>query len=143
MTVARILASKGREVVCTQPHRTLGEVAEVLSAKNIGAIVVADAQGSLLGIVSGRDIVRAIGRRGAAALSDAVSQHMTTRVVTTTEGESVHATISKMNAGRFRHLPVLNNGKIAGIVSIGDLVKYRLEEMEHEHSAMREYIATA
>jgi CBS domain-containing protein len=143
MTVARILAVKGSDVVTSQPHRTLGEIAEILASRNIGAIVVADIQGSVLGILSERDIVRAIGQRGAEALGDAVSAHMTSKVVTTTDDESIHATMEKMNLGRFRHLPVIKNGKLAGILSIGDVVKYRLAEMEHEHSAMREYIATA
>jgi len=143
MTVARILATKGREVVTTQPHRTLREAAEVLSARGIGAVVVSDVQGSVHGILSERDIVRAIGRSGPNALDDAVSMHMTSKVVTTTEAESVYETMEKMNDGRFRHLPVLKDGKLAGIVSIGDVVRYRLAEMEHEQSAMREYIATA
>ncbi|WP_020175836.1 CBS domain-containing protein [Methyloferula stellata] len=143
MTVARILAVKGTEVVTTQPHRTLKEVAELLATRDIGAIVVADIQGSVLGILSERDIVRAIGHRGAEALGDAVSTHMTSKVVTTTDDESIHATMEKMNLGRFRHLPVMRNGKLGGILSIGDVVKYRLAEMEHEHSAMREYIASA
>jgi CBS domain-containing protein len=96
-----------------------------------------------LGILSERDIVRAIGQKGALALNDAVSQHMTAKVITTADEETVYETLEKMNAGRFRHLPVVNNGRLAGIVSIGDVVKYRLNEMEHEHIAMREYIATA
>jgi CBS domain-containing protein len=143
MTVARIISTKGRDVVTTQPHRTLGEVAEVLTIKNIGAVIVSDAQSTVLGILSERDIVRAIGQKGALALNDAVSQHMTARVITTCDEETVYETLEKMNAGRFRHLPVVNNGRLAGIVSIGDVVKYRLNEMEHEHIAMREYIATA
>lgn len=142
MTVARILAKKGREVATTPPHRTLKEVTELLAARNIGAVVIADVQGSVLGILSERDIVRAIGTRGASALDDAASLHMTTRVITATEQDTVLATVEKMNAGRFRHLPVVANGKLAGIISIGDVVKFRLEEMEHEQSAMREYIAS-
>ena len=142
MTVARILANKGRDVVTTQPHRILREVIELLAARNIGAVVVADVQGSVLGIVSERDIVRAIGSRGVAALDDAVSSYMTTRVITACEEDTVLALVEKMNAGRFRHLPVIANGKLAGIVSIGDAVKFRLEEMEHEQSAMREYITS-
>ncbi len=82
MTVARIIATKGREVLTAQPHRTLKEVAEILSARDIGAVVVADVQGNVLGMLSERDIVRAVGRRGAKALDDAISMHMTTRVVT-------------------------------------------------------------
>jgi CBS domain-containing protein len=142
MTVARILATKGREVATTQPHRTLKEVVDLLAARNIGAVVVSDVQGSVLGILSERDIVRAIGTRGIIALDDAVSMHMTTKVITAAEEDTVLATIGKMNVGRFRHLPVLSNGKLAGIISIGDVVKFRLEEMEHEQSAMREYIAS-
>jgi CBS domain-containing protein len=143
MSVARILATKGREVVTTQPHRTLREAAEVLAARGIGAVVVSDVQGSVHGILSERDIVRAIGRGGPSALDDAVSVHMTSRVVTTTEAESVYETMERMNNGRFRHLPVLKDGKLDGIVSIGDVVRFRLAEMETEHSALREYIATA
>lgn len=142
MTVARILAKKGREVATAQPHRTLKEVADVLAARNIGAVVIADVQGSVLGILSERDIVRAIGARGVAALDDAVSMHMTSKVVTAVEEDTVLAMVEKMNAGHFRHLPVLKDSKLAGIISIGDAVKFRLEEMEHEQSAMREYIAS-
>jgi len=143
MTVARILAVKGTNVVTTQPHRTLGEIVELLAARDIGAIVIADTQGGVLGILSERDIVRAISRNGPEALQDAASVHMTTKVVTTSEDETVHATMEKMNLGRFRHLPVIKNGKLGGILSIGDVIKYRLAEIEHEHSALREYIATA
>ncbi len=125
MTVARILAAKGKDVVTTQPHRTLAEAAGILTARNIGAVVVAE-QGRVLGILWERDIVHAIGGGGAAALKDAVSKHMTTAV-----------------ARRCRHLPVVFNEILVGIVSIGDVVKYRLEQLEHEHRAMREYIATA
>jgi CBS domain-containing protein len=143
MTVARILAEKGTDVVTTQPHRTLGEVAELLTSRDIGAVVVADIQGSVLGILSERDIVRAVGRGGPSALNNAVSAHMTSKVVATTEDETVHATMSKMNLWRCRHLPVIKDGKLGGILSIGDVIKFRIAEIEHEHSAMREYIATA
>lgn len=143
MIVARILAAKGRDVVTTQPHRTLAEVAALLTARKIGAAVVTDAQGSILGVVSERDILNAVGNGGAAALEDAVSKHMTSEVLTTYEDETVDSTMEKMTHRRCRHLPVVENGKLAGIVSIGDVVKYRLEQLEHEHQAMREYIATA
>lgn len=142
MTIAQILAKKGREVATTQPHRTLREVADILSSRNIGALVVSDVQGSVLGMISERDVVRAIATRGAAALDDAVSTHMTTRVFTAVEEDTVLATIERMTDGRFRHVPVLKNGKLAGLVSIGDAVKFRLEQMEHEQSALREYIAS-
>lgn len=143
MTIARILAEKGRQVATTQPHRTLIEALQVLTEKNIGAVVVADAEDRVQGILSERDIVRAIGRGGPAALNDAVSKHMTARVTTTTESECVGAAMGKMTNQRFRHLPVLRDGKLAGLVSIGDLVKYRLAEIEREKEAMKEYIASA
>jgi CBS domain-containing protein len=143
MTVALILGTKGRDVVTTEPHRTLAEVAEILAARNIGAVVVVDGQCCVLGIVSERDIVRVLGKRGGSALHDAVSKHMTTNVVTVSEVDTVPATMEMMTNRRFRHLPVVEGAKLVGIVSIGDLVKHRLAEMEHEHSAMREYIASA
>jgi CBS domain-containing protein len=143
MTIARIIAMKGREVLTAQPHRTLKEVAEILAARGIGAVVIADAQGNLLGILSERDIVRAIGRRGAKALEDAASMHMTNEVVTITEDETLLATVEKMNSGRFRHVPILKEGRLAGIISIGDVVKSRLQEMEQESAALRDYIRTA
>jgi CBS domain-containing protein len=101
----------------------LAEVAEVLVAKNIGAVVVADDQGSVIGILSERDIVRAVAKRGTAAFNDAVSMHMTAEVITTCEGERVHVAMEKMTNGRFRHLPVIRHERLVGLVSIGDLVK--------------------
>ena len=140
----RVFAAKGRDVVTTQPNRTLAEVAEVLVAKNIGAIVIADVQGRVIGILSERDIVHAVAKRGTAVFGDALaSLHMTTKVTTTSEDEHVHEAMDKMTDGRFRHLPVIRDEQLVGLVSIGDLVKYRLAECEYEHKAMRVYIATA
>src|SRR3979490_1289872 len=107
MTIARILAAKGGDVVTTQPHRTLAEVAKVLVAKNIGAVVVADDQGSVTGILSERDIIRAVAKRGTAVFNDAVSMHMTAEVITTSVDERVHVAMEKMTNGRFRHLPTI------------------------------------
>jgi CBS domain-containing protein len=143
MIVARILAAKGRDVITTDPHRTLAETAELLTARNIGAVVVTDAQRRVLGIITERDILRAVGKGGAAALEDAVSDHMTASVVTTHENEYIHVAMEKMTIGRHRHLPVVDGESLIGIVSIGDVVKHRLEQIEQEHQAMREYIATA
>jgi CBS domain-containing protein len=143
MTIARILAAKGRDVVTTQPDRTLAEVAEVLVAKNIGAVVVADDQGSVIGILSERDIIRAVAKRGTAVFNDAVSMHMTAEVITTSEDERVHVAMEKMTNGRFRHLPVIRHERLVGLVSIGDLVKHRLAAYEYEQKVTREYIATA
>jgi CBS domain-containing protein len=142
MTIARILATKGREVVTAQPHRTLLEIAEILASRRIGAVVITDANRRVLGILSERDIVRAIGQRGAHALDDPASTHMTADVITCTEQETLLATVEKMNRGRFRHMPIVKNGQLDGLISIGDVVKYRLAEMENEQSALREYIAT-
>jgi CBS domain-containing protein len=143
MTVARILAAKGRDVITTQPYRTLAEAAALLTARNIGAAVVTDAQGRVLGMLSERDILHAVGTGGPAALDDALAKHMTTPVVTTVEDESVDMTMEKMTVRRCRHLPVIVNERLVGIVSIGDVVKYRLEQLEREYQAMRDYIATA
>jgi CBS domain-containing protein len=143
MIVARILAAKGRDVVTIEPRRTLAEAAALLTARKIGAAVVVDAQGHILGMLSERDILHAIGHRGADALQDTVSRHMTEEVLTTHEDETVDRTMQKMTNRRCRHLPVVEGGELAGIVSIGDLVKHRLEELEDEHRAMREYIASA
>jgi CBS domain-containing protein len=143
MTIGRILAAKGRDVVTTHPHRMLVDVAEVLVAKNIGAVVVVDEQGSIIGILSERDIVRAFAKRGTAVFNEAVSMHMTADVITTSEDESVYAAMEKMTNERSRHLPVIRDARLVGLVSIGDMVKHRLAECEYEHKAMREYIATA
>src|SRR5262245_10785309 len=123
MIVARILAAKGRDVVTTQPYRTLAEAAALLTAQKIGAAVVVDAQGRILGMLSERDILRAVGKGGAAALDDSVSKHMTDDVLTTHENETVDRTMEKMTHRRCRHLPVVEEGRLAGIVSIGDVVK--------------------
>ncbi len=105
--------------------------------------MVTDNQGSVLGILSERDIVRAVAKCGTAVFSNAVSTHMTTKMITTSEDECVHVAMEKMTNERSRHLPVISNEKLVGLVSIGDMVKYRLGECEYEHKAMREYIATA
>jgi CBS domain-containing protein len=143
MTVGRILSMKGHDVVTAQPHRTLAEAAKILADRGIGAVIVTGADGEVLGILSERDIVRAAARGGATALNDPVSRHMTAKVVTATEDMSVTSVMEDMTEGRFRHVPVVKRGRLDGLISIGDLVKYRLAEVEGEHRALREYIATA
>ena len=143
MTVARILANKGRTVTTVPPHATLRDVVDVLAAKHLGALVIADAAGAMVGIVSERDVVRAIARRGVDAMDDSVSDHMTRNVITASEADSVIQVVQTMSAGKFRHMPVLEAGVLVGLVSTGDAIKYRLEQMESEQSALREYIATA
>jgi CBS domain-containing protein len=143
MTVARILARKGRAVTMVEPHATLRDVVDVLAKEHIGAVIVSDAAGALLGILSERDVVRAIASGGPEALDDAVSQHMTKDVVTAGEDDSVLDVAQKMTRGRFRHMPVVAGGRVVGIVSTGDAVKYRLEQLEQDRNALQEYIATA
>jgi CBS domain-containing protein len=143
MSVAQILRGKGRDVVVTQPHRTLMEAAQLLAEKGIGAVVVSDASRSVLGILSERDIIRAIGRNGAGALEQSVSKYMTQKVFTVTEDTHVDVVMETMTNGRFRHVPVTADGQLVGLVSIGDVVKHHVNEIESEHRAMRDYIATA
>ena len=141
-TLSLILSQKGRDVVTTAPHRTVREVAQVLHDKSIGAVVVTGADGIVLGIFSERDVVKVLAL-GGAALEDSVSKHMTARVVTATEDTGVLQLMGRMTEGRFRHIPVVDGGRLRGLVSIGDLVKYRIAEIETERQAMLDYIGTA
>ncbi len=143
MTVARIIAGKGRDVVTAGPRSTLRDVVDTLAAKHIGALIIVDADGAIQGILSERDVVRAIARHGADALEDPVSTYMTRNVVTASEEETVLSVVGKMSEGRFRHMPVVADGRLVGMMSIGDAIKYRLAQAEEEQSAMRQYIATA
>ena len=143
MTIRMILADKGREIVSIEPAATLKSAATLLAEKRIGAVLILGADHRIIGILSERDIVRAIGERGAAALDEPVSQTMTRKVSTCTEGETLVSIMERMTEGKFRHVPVVDQGRLAGIVSIGDVVKHRLEQIEHEYQAMRDYIATA
>ena len=143
MTVARILAEKGREVFTTQPHCTLKEVIDLLAEKGVGAVVVADASMAVLGILSERDVVRVIAQHGATALNDQVSRHMTAKVTTITRDATIEHLMQTMTEGRFRHLPVVEDGRLIGIVSIGDVVKQHVAALDSERQALREYIATA
>ena len=143
MTVSIILAGKGREVVTIEPAATLAEAARLLAEKRIGAALILGADGRLAGIISERDIVRALAARGASALNEPVSQSMTRKVETCNEGEAVSNIMERMTLGKFRHMPVLDQGRVVGIVSIGDIVKHRLQEMERDSAAMRDYITTA
>jgi CBS domain-containing protein len=143
MTVSRILSEKGRDVLTTQPHRTLKEVAAMLGARGVGAAVVSDPSMSVLGIVSERDIVRAVGSVGASALEEPVSRYMTARVTTVNENASIDEVMEIMTTGRFRHVPVVEHGHLVGIVSIGDVVKRHVDALDSERRALREYIATA
>lgn len=143
MTVARILADKGHDVMTIGANSSLLEVAQVLSGRRIGAVVIVDERRSIVGIVSERDIVRVVAN-GPSALSDSAQNHMTSNVVTCTEATEIDQLMELMTEGKFRHVPVVDgSGRLTGIVSIGDVVKSRVAAIESEHQALREYIATA
>jgi CBS domain-containing protein len=141
MTVSRILALKGRDVTTITPHRSVADAIALLAARRIGAVIVGGDDGAVLGILSERDIVRALAA-GADALQHPVSRYMTAEVVTCAPDMLIIDVMEEMTAGRFRHMPVMEGGRLAGIVSIGDVVKHRLDEMQHETQALREYITT-
>lgn len=140
MNVAHVLAVKGHSVVTVQPHRTLLEAARTLSEYHIGAAVVAGHDGAILGIISERDIVRAVSAHGAGALDSAVSRFMTEKVVTCDEDAMMSDVMDVMTTGKFRHLPVVHEGRLTGIISIGDVVKHRIDALASEQDAMRSYI---
>ncbi|MCA0434335.1 MAG: CBS domain-containing protein [Proteobacteria bacterium] len=143
MAVSQILNAKGRDVITAGPATPVSEIARTLSEKRIGAVVITGANGRIEGIVSERDVVRFVGRDGATALDLPVSSIMTRDVRTCREGDSEAALMSLMTAHRIRHLPVVNNNKLVGMISIGDVVKNRIEEVEREAEDMKAYIATA
>jgi CBS domain-containing protein len=143
MTVRAILEAKGRDVVTMRPQATLAEAATVLAQYRIGAIVMTDEADRIVGILSERDIVRAIGEEGATALEQLASLYMTASVKICSEDLTINEVMQIMTRSRFRHLPVEHEGKIAGIISIGDVVKRRIEDVEREAEEIRTYIATA
>lgn len=137
MLVSQILKSKGSEGVATiPPGTTVVKAVEILGQKRIGALVISKDGKTLSGIVSERDIVRELGRRGAACLSEAVDTIMTARVVTCTRGDATDDVLHKMTDGRFRHIPVVEGGQLVGLISIGDVVKARLSELAMEKDAL-------
>lgn len=143
MTVKSILDAKGRDVVTLSPSDTLLEAAQILGQRRIGAAVVTNGDRTIVGILSERDIVRLISERGADALTLKVEAVMTAKVSTCREASSVNEVMEIMTRGRFRHLPVEKDGQLDGIISIGDVVKRRIEDVEREADQIREYIATA
>jgi len=142
MHVAAILSVKGRAVETVRPDTKLMDVARKLASKRIGAVVVTDRKGDVTGIVSERDIIRALATEGVDSLEWPVAEVMTRDVLTCRDADTIDQLMSLMTARRFRHLPVVNEGALNGIVSIGDVVKHHIAEVEMEASAMRDYIAT-
>jgi CBS domain-containing protein len=143
MTVSTILANKGRDVVTIDPAANLAEAAQLLTEKRIGAALILGADYRVVGIISERDIVRALAERGATALAEPVSQTMTRKVETCNDSEPICNIMERMTEGKFRHVPVVAQGRLVGIVSIGDVVKHRVLQMERESAEMREYILSA
>jgi CBS domain-containing protein len=140
MLIGQILAAKGAKVVSTRPDATIADVAKLLRREKIGAVVVMEAE-ALRGIISERDLARGLADHGAKLLEMKVGQLMTRDVVTCTPDAGIDHLMQTMTDGRFRHLPVLRDGKVAGIVSIGDVVKHRLDELEAETHQLQDYIA--
>ncbi len=143
MTVKAILSRKGSDVVTIAPTANLSEAVKLLAQRRIGAVIVTGADNRVAGILSERDIVRVLGERGADALGDNIAAVMTRKVTTCVEADTVSDIMERMTTGKFRHVPVVEQGRLAGVISIGDVVKFRVEEIERESDALREYIATA
>jgi CBS domain-containing protein len=140
MRIADVLRSKGGEVVTIEPDATVGDLLAGLANHNIGAMVVKGRDG-VAGIVSERDIVRQLHARGASVLSQSVSEIMTAVVSTCSKSDTVDSLTRLMTENRVRHVPVVENGELIGIVSIGDVVKTRMEELEAEHEQLQSYIS--
>ena len=143
MNVQRILERKGRLVATVRPDATIGEAAELLRKHGVGALVVSREVGGVDGILSERDIVRALPAHGAKVADLRVATLMSRDVVTCAEADSIADVMMLMTERRVRHIPVVEKGRLAGIVSIGDVVKSRIEEIEDDAHAMRELIASA
>lgn len=141
MTIAVILSGKGRDVLSVTAHQTVMEAAALLAARRIGALPVMDGA-SVAGIFSERDVIHALANHGVDALARKVGDVMTSPAITVGPGDSVIGALSLMSRRRIRHLPVMEGGKIIGVVSIGDLVKYRIDRIEADAAAMRDYIQT-
>ena len=140
MNVAAILKLKGSGVFTTTKDKSLLDIAKLLAQHGIGCIVIEGNDGKVAGIVSERDLVQAIGQSGAKVLKEPVSVYMTKRVVTAREADTIDRLMSEMTVHRFRHMPVVERGRLMGLVSIGDLVKMHVADAEFEAAAMRQYI---
>jgi CBS domain-containing protein len=143
MTVKAILSAKGGGVETIDPNANLAAAVKRLAERRIGALVITGAEHRIVGILSERDIVLKLAARGAAALDMSLADVMTRKVMTCSPADTISSVMERMTQGKFRHLPVVEQGRLVGIVSIGDVVKRRLEQMEREQSALRDYIQTA
>ena len=143
MIVKNILAGKRGNVVTIEPTADLAAAAKLLAGRRIGAVIILGADQRIVGILSERDIVRALAEHGPTALNKPVSQVMTRDVKTCSEDDTMGGLMGRMTNGKFRHMPVVQQGKLIGIVSIGDVVNSHVEQIDHEAKALREYIQTA
>lgn len=141
MLIAHVLRDKGALVYTAGAEMSLHEAARELNEKKVGALVVLSSEGEIVGVVSERDVVREIARKGADCLNCAVKMVMTKSVVTAQPAETIDDCLARMTDRRIRHLPVVDDGRLTGIVSIGDLVKHRIAAVEAEAAAMHAYIA--
>jgi CBS domain-containing protein len=142
MTVRSILDSKGHQVLSVEPDAKLAAAVKILGEKKIGAVLVMS-QGRIEGILSERDVVRVLSERGAHVLEEPVNGVMTRKVVSCRQSDTVAGIMEMMTLGKFRHLPVVEDGKVVGLISIGDIVKRRVHEYETEQEALQNYIKTA
>ena len=143
MTVKAILSTKGSDVTTTDPTATLESGIRILAEREIGALVVLDAQQRVIGVLSERDVVRALAERGASALTEPLARVMTPKISTCTQSDAVNSIMEQMTADKFRHVPVVEEERLVGIVSIGDVVKHTLMGMKLESEALHDYIQTA
>lgn len=142
MNVAGILKTKGSDVITAVPSDTIAEISKVLGDNRIGALLIVDGGGKLCGVVSERDIVRGLSECGEDCLQQTASDLMTSSLITTTASETIDSVMRLMTDKRIRHLPVLAGDDLIGFISIGDIVKSRMDEVEREAAALRDYIAT-
>jgi CBS domain-containing protein len=140
MLVKNILVGKRGNVVTIEPTADLTAAVKLLAERRIGAVVILGADNRIVGILSERDIVRMLAEHGPTALNQPVGQVMTRDVKTCSEDDTIGGLMSRMTTGKFRHMPVVEQGRLIGIVSIGDVVKNRVEEIEHEAEALRDYV---
>jgi CBS domain-containing protein len=143
MNVTTILSAKGGDVISIEPTATLETAVRMLAERGIGALLVLGPDRRLVGILSERDIVRVLAEQGAGVLAQPLSQVMTRKVVTCSPSDTVDVLMERMTTGKFRHVPVVEQEKVIGVISIGDVVKHRLKEIEQESAALRDYIQTA
>jgi CBS domain-containing protein len=142
MTVRAILDSKGHHILNVEPEAKLSAAVKILGDRKIGAVLVMS-KGRIEGILSERDIVRVLSERGASVLDEAVGEVMTRKVISCRQSDTVAAIMETMTTGKFRHLPVVDGDRVVGLISIGDIVKWRVQEYENEQEALRQYIKTA